>query len=184
MPVESTVTVIDRLPDVSLPDLDGRIIRLVDLAAGRPLVVVFACNHCPYVQWVESGLGAVAKRRSEAAWVAISSNDIDAYPQDGPDGMREQAARADWTFPYLVDATQDVARTFGAVCTPDFFVFDAGGRLVYRGAMDDARPQQDWPVDGKYLEMALDAADAGGVIAGLGRASMGCSMKWRPTEVQ
>ena len=180
MAVESSVDTIDRLPDVTLPDLDGTAVELVALAAGRPLVVAFACNHCPYVRWVESGLGSLAGRRKDAAWVAICSNDVVAYPDDDVPGLREQAERASWGFPYLVDSTQQVARTFGAVCTPDFFVFDASGRLVYRGAMDDARPNMEPIVDGKYLEMAIDAAKAGGVIAGLGRPSLGCGIKWRP----
>jgi peroxiredoxin len=179
MAVESSVNVIERLPEVSLPDLDGRLVHLSELAAGRPLVVAFACNHCPYVKWVENGLSAVAERRYDAVWVAISSNDVDAYPDDDVPGLRDQAQRAGWSFPYLVDVTQDVARTFGAVCTPDFFVFDGSGTLVYRGAMDDARPNMEPPVDGKYLDAALDAIAAGRPLAGVGRPSLGCSIKWR-----
>lgn len=179
MAVESTVTPIDRLPDIALDDLAGNRVRLSDLSAGRPIVVAFACNHCPYVKWIESGLSAIATARPDAAWVAICSNDAVTYPDDDVPGLRDQAARAGWTFPYLVDASQDVARTFGAVCTPDFFVFDANGWLVYRGAMDDARPNMPPPVDGHYLSAAIDAAIAGVPMTATGRPSLGCSIKWR-----
>ncbi len=179
MAVESSTTAIDRLPSVTLTDLDGVAVTLADLASGRPLVVAFACNHCPYVKWVEAGLSGIATRRTDASWVAICSNDPVAYPDDDVPGLRDQAARAAWDFPYLVDTTQEVARTFGAVCTPDFFVFDAEGGLVYRGAMDDARPNMEPPVDGHYLDAAIDAALAGEQVPGLGRPSLGCSIKWR-----
>lgn len=178
MPIESGDVTIDALPQVSLPDLDGQVIELAQASEGRPCVVVFACNHCPYVQSIESALGELAAATPDVAWFAICSNDIQSYPDDDIPGLREQVARAGWNFPYLVDSDQDVARTFGAVCTPDFFVFDPAGRLVYRGAMDDARPRQPQPVDGAHLKAALDAARAGQTFAG-GKPAMGCGIKWR-----
>lgn len=178
MAVESSTTAIERLPDVTLPDLDGTPVNLAAYAAGRPLVVAFACNHCPYVKWVEQGVGKVSAERPDAAWVAISSNDVATYPDDDIPHLREQTERAGWSFPYLVDTTQDVARTFGAVCTPDFFVFDASGALVYRGAMDDARPNMEPPVDGHYLRAVLDALQEGRTPDIAGRPSLGCGIKW------
>ena len=178
MPIESQDVRIDELPEISLPDLDGNHRELRDLAAGRPIVIVFACNHCPYVQSVESQLGAIAAANDDITWVAICSNDIAAYPDDDIPGLREQAARAGWRFPYLVDTDQGAARTFGAVCTPDFFVFDATGKLTYRGAMDDARPRQPQPVDGAHLLAALDCARSSESYAG-GKPSMGCGIKWK-----
>ncbi len=179
MAVSSSTTELSTLPDVTLPDLDGVTVTLSEYAAGRPLVVVFSCNHCPYVRWVEDGLAAVAAERGDAAWVAICSNDPVSYPDDDVPGLRDQATRAGWEFPYLVDETQEVARAFGAVCTPDFFVFDGQGCLGYRGAMDDARPQGEPPVDGRYLRAALDAAATGTAVPDLGRPALGCSIKWR-----
>ena len=178
MPVESQSTDLADLPDVTLPDLDGTPLSLHELAQDRPLVVVFACNHCPYVQSIETELGVIARTDERAAFVAICSNDVDAYPEDDVPGLREQAARAGWSFPYLVDTSQSVARMFGAVCTPDFFVFDASGELVYRGAMDDARPRQPQPVDGAHLTAAIDAACAGHAFTG-GKPAMGCGIKWK-----
>ena len=138
MAVESNTTELRTLPDVTLPNLDGEPTSVSALAQDRPCVVVFTCNHCPYVQSVESELGAIADAHPDVAWVAICSNDVETHPDDDVPGLRDQATRAGWHFNYLVDTSQDVARTFGAVCTPDFFVFDAAGNLTYRGAMDDA----------------------------------------------
>jgi peroxiredoxin len=178
VPVESQSTDLADLPDVTLPDLDGTPLSLHELAQDRPLVVVFACNHCPYVQSIETELGVIARTDERAAFVAICSNDVDAYPEDDVPGLREQAARAGWSFPYLVDTSQSVARMFGAVCTPDFFVFDASGELVYRGAMDDARPRQPQAVDGAHLTAAIDAACSGDSFTG-GKPAMGCGIKWK-----
>ncbi len=178
MAVESEVTQIERLPDVTLPDLDGNEVSLREACHGRSSVVVFACNHCPYVQSIEGEFGAITRSRPDVAWIAICSNDTQAYPDDDVPGLRDQAERSGWGFPYLVDSRQNVARTFGAVCTPDFFVFDADGALVYRGAMDDARPRQPQPVDGAHLMAALDAAERREAYAG-GKPAMGCGIKWR-----
>lgn len=178
MPIESETTNITAIPDVSLPDLDGQLVSLREYAIDRPLVVVFACNHCPYVQSIESVLGDVARDQTDVAWLAICSNDISAYPDDDIPGLRQQIQRARWPFPYLVDTSQDVARTFGAVCTPDFFVFDSAGALIYRGAMDDARPKQPQPVDAAHLLAALAAARRGEPFLG-GKPALGCGLKWK-----
>ena len=183
MAIESLGTTLRSLPDVELPDLTGEVISVRAYAAGRPTVIVFACNHCPYVQSIETELGAIARDITDVAWLAVCSNDVAAYPQDDIEGLRTQVERAAWNFPYLVDRTQEVARTFGAVCTPDFFVFDGAGALVYRGAMDYARPRQPQPVDGVHLRAAVEAARHSRVYTG-GKPAMGCGIKWkedRPT---
>jgi peroxiredoxin len=169
------------LPDVSLPDADGAEHHLHAVAAGRPLLVAFVCNHCPYVQHVEVALGAlIAGYGARLATVGVMSNDVDAYPQDGPDGMREQASRASWSFPTLVDDDHVLALALGAACTPDLFLFDAAGALVHRGAFDDSTPGNGLPVTGEHLRAALDAVlDGAPVPVGL-PPSLGCSIKWRP----
>ena len=178
MPIESADTNTTALPDVTLPNLEGASVSVWTLANGHPTVVVFACNHCPYVQSIESELGAMAALNDDVVWIAICSNDARAYPDDDIPGLRQQVERASWKFPYLVDADQQAARTFGAVCTPDFFVFDGSGSLVYRGAMDDARPRQPQPVDGAHLLAALECARSGRTFDG-GKPAMGCGIKWK-----
>lgn len=178
MAIESQSTQIEQLPDLTLPDLNGASVSIRGYALGRPSVVVFACNHCPYVQSIETTLGEIARNRTDVAWLAVCSNDVTTHPADDVPGLRSQTDRAGWPFPYLVDETQHAAREFGAVCTPDFYVFDTSGRLVYRGAMDDARPRQPQPVDGTHLLAAIDAAMAGQDYAG-GKSSMGCGIKWK-----
>lgn len=177
MAIESAETPITSLPNVQLPDLMGTPIDVNALSVDRPTVIVFACNHCPYVRSIESALGQIAEQHPNVSWIAICSNDAKTYPDDDVPGLREQVARAKWSFPYLVDADQHIARAFGAVCTPDFFVFDTGGHLTYRGAMDDARPRQPQPVDGAHLEAALAAAWENRPFAG-GKPAMGCGIKW------
>lgn len=178
MAIESANTTLRTLPDVSLPDLDGQLVSIREYANGRPCVVVFSCNHCPYVQSIEAELGSIARKRDDVSWLAICSNDTTSHPDDDVPGLRDQSVRAGWNFPYLVDESQDVARLFGAVCTPDFFVFDGQRNLVYRGAMDDARPRQPQPVDGAHLLGALEAATTGQDYLA-GKPSMGCGIKWR-----
>lgn len=169
-----------QLPQVTLPDLDGRQISLPEYADGRPLVVIFACNHCPYVQHLENGIGALAAEFPEVGWIAIASNDTDAYPDDDAPGLREQQRRAGWTFPYVMDVDQSVAKTFRAACTPDFYLFDANGLLVYRGAFDDARPKQPTPVTGDRLRAAIVASLANAAPVADQQPSIGCGIKWRP----
>jgi len=177
MPIESSDSRITRLPTVRLPDLHGALVDVNAMASDRPTVVAFVCNHCPYVQSIEQVLGHIASSNPDATWIAVCSNDTAAYPDDDVPGLIAQTQRAHWQFPYLVDADQQIARTFGAVCTPDFFVFDRTGNLVYRGAMDDARPRGPVPVDGEHLRSALDAARENRPYSG-GKPSLGCGIKW------
>jgi len=169
------------LPDVRLPDADGIEHDLHAVAAGRPVLVAFVCNHCPYVQHVEAALGSlIAGYGEQLATVGVMSNDVDAYPQDGPDGMREQASRAGWRFPTLLDADHLLAVTLGAACTPDLFLFDATGTLVHRGAFDDSTPGNGLPVTGEHLRAAIDAVLDGAPVPDGLPPSLGCGIKWRP----
>ena len=168
-------------PDFELPSADGTTVKLADLD-GPALLVMFLCNHCPYVRHIESHLGAVVADyagRGVAA-VGICSNDLDAYPDDGPAGMAEQSRRAGFEFPYLLDETQQVAAAYRAMCTPDVFVYGADRRLAYRGAFDDSTPRNGQPVTGALLGQALDRTLAGQPVPEPHRPSMGCSLKWRP----
>jgi peroxiredoxin len=169
-------------PDFKLEGIDGTVVSLSDLAGAAALLVMFLCEHCPYVKHVERELGALGKeyQGKGVAVVGICSNDADAYPSDGPEGLRGQAEGAGFTFPYLVDESQDVAKAYGAACTPDFFVFDGDRGLVYRGQMDDARPRSGQAVTGKDLRAALDAVLAGRPVPSEQQPSMGCSIKWKP----
>lgn len=165
----------------SLPDVvTGDSVSLSDFA-GAPLVVTFICNHCPFVVHVEKLIARLARdyRSLGVGWVAISANETIKRPQDGPDGMREQVQRAGFDFPYLFDDTQEVARAYGAVCTPDTFVFDADHKLVYRGQLDDARPRNDEPVDGHSVREILDALINGTPLPQHHKHSVGCGIKWR-----
>ena len=157
-----------------------------DVLVGKSgLLVLFVCVHCPYVKHVERELGVIGKEFGDRIGVvAIQPNDIVQYPEDGPEGMRAQAQRLGWTFPYLLDETQEVARSFDAVCTPDIFLFDSEARLVYRGQLDESRPRRkdsgnDHPVTGEDLRGALNALLAGREPAAEQRAGIGCSIKWR-----
>jgi thiol-disulfide isomerase/thioredoxin len=167
--------------DFELPSFDGTTVKLADLD-GRALLVMFLCNHCPYVRHVERRLGEVVADYAarDLAAVAINSNDLDAYPEDGPAGMAEQARRAGFGFPYLLDEGQQVAADYRAMCTPDLFVYDADRRLAYRGAFDDSTPRSGRPVTGALLRDALDRVLEGQPVPEPHRPSMGCSLKWRP----
>jgi peroxiredoxin len=169
------------IPDMSLTDVTGRHISLSNYAEDRPLLVVFSANHCPYVKHLEHALGVlVADFGSDSlAVLAISSNDVGAYPDDDAAGLAAQAARANWTFPYLIDADQSVAHAFEAVCTPDFFLFSAGGELVYRGALDYSSPGNDKPNDGVLMREAINALIDKQPVPAPKKAAMGCSIKWK-----
>ncbi len=178
-------------PPFELPDvLTGRAMGRDDIfaAAGedaRGLLVMFLCVHCPYVKHVEEELARIGEDyEGLIAMAAIQSNDIVQYPEDGPEGMREQAARVGFRFPYLLDESQEVAREYDAACTPDFFLFDARMRLVYRGQLDDSRPRRgdfgnDKPVTGRDLRAAMDAVIAGKTPSIEQRTSLGCNIKWK-----
>jgi peroxiredoxin len=168
--------------DFSLPDTDGVVVSLDDFAEAPALLVIFLCNHCPFVKHVRSGLAALAKEYQErgVGVVGINSNDVESYPDDSPARMAAEKAEAGYTFPYLFDETQEVARAYQAACTPDFFVFDGKLNLVYRGQMDGSRPGNNVPVTGEDLRAALDAVLEGESPAADQRASMGCNIKWKP----
>jgi peroxiredoxin len=179
MAVQSSMVALGSpLPAFRLPDLTGRTVSNESFS-GQALLVAFLCNHCPYVRHVERGLAATLRRNPHLAVVGICTNDAAAYPEDAPEGLAEQVARAGWTFPYLVDEAQEVGRAFGAACTPDFFLYDSGGRLAYRGAMDGSTPGNGVAVTGELLERAIGSVLAGEPVPEPHRPSMGCSIKWR-----
>ena len=169
-------------PEFALPDTDGHTVRLADFAASPALLVVFWCNHCPYVKHVRRGFVDFAREYQARglAVVAINSNDEQTHPQDSPARMREVAAEFGYSFPYLYDASQDVARAFQAACTPDFFLYDAQRELVYRGQFDASRPGNNVPVTGADLRAAVDALMAGEPVAAQQLPSIGCNVKWKP----
>lgn len=170
-------------PDFALPDVTtGRTVRLADLDGTAALLVMFLCRHCPYVTHVRGGIAQLGHDYAGAdiAMVAIGPNDPDAYPEDAPESLAEEARTAGYPFPYLFDESQEVAKAYTAACTPDFFLFDADRRLVYRGQFDDSRPRNDVPVTGVDLRAAIDAVLAGRPTAEDQRPSVGCSIKWRP----
>jgi peroxiredoxin len=169
-------------PGFSLPDTDGRTVSIGDYSRNRALLMMFICPHCPYVQHVRQVLGRLGGewQGKGVAVVAINSNDLAAHPEDGPDGMRQEKREAGYTFPYLFDGTQEVARAYKAACTPDFFLFGSDRRLVYRGQMDGSRPGNEVPVTGADLTAAIDAVLAGRPAPSDQRPSMGCNIKWKP----
>jgi len=169
-------------PDFTLPDtVSGRMLSLNDLASDRATVVMFICNHCPYVKHVARGLVDLANDYlpSGVSFIAISSNDVENYPDDSPEEMRRNATELGYPFPYLYDESQDVARAYAAACTPDFYIFDGERNLVYRGQMDDSRPRNGIPVTGRDLRAALDAVIAGTPVDANQRPSIGCGIKWK-----
>jgi len=169
-------------PAFTLEDtVSGRTVSLADFA-GRPLLVMFICNHCPFVKHVRAELANIGREYGErgVGIVAICSNDAEKHPDDSPAKMRDEARAAGYTFPYLVDAAQDVAKRYRAACTPDFFLFDKQHRLVYRGQLDDSRPSNGIPVTGRDLRAALDAALKGEAPSAEQRPSIGCNIKWKP----
>ncbi len=169
-------------PDFSLPDtVSGDVVSLADYSDKKGLLVMFICNHCPYVKHVRQELARLGNDYSDSGLgiVAISSNDIDAYPADSPEAMKTEAETFGYSFPYLYDETQVVAAAYTAMCTPDFFLFDAENRLAYRGRLDESRPDSGIPVTGKELRVAVDAVLAGDSVSDQQLPSMGCSIKWK-----
>lgn len=169
-------------PAFSLPDTGGKTVYIADFKNSPALLVMFICNHCPYVKHVRSGLAQLVKEYQPKglAAVGISSNDVQSHPDDSPAKMAVEAKEAGYTFPYLYDESQAVARAYQAACTPDFFLFDREKRLVYRGQLDDSRPGNGIPVTGKDLRSALDAMLAGKPVPALQKPSIGCNIKWKP----
>jgi peroxiredoxin len=168
-------------PDFRLPDFDGRPHGLADFAAAPALLVVFISNHCPFVRHLGAEFAAFAREYAPRglAVVAINANDLSTHPQDGPDAMRAEAAELGYVFPYLLDESQAIARAYRAACTPDFFLFDAARRLVYRGQFDDSRPGTGRPVTGADLRAAVEAVLAGRQPSAEQLPSLGCNIKWR-----
>jgi peroxiredoxin len=169
-------------PDFELPDPAGRRHSLGDCADARALVVAFICNHCPFVVHIREALAAFGRDAAEkgVAVVAISANDVDHYPADSPEKMAEEIEIAGYAFPYLYDASQEVAKAYRAACTPDFFLFDSDRRLVYRGQFDSSRPGNDVPVTGEDLRAALDDLLETGAVTREQVPSIGCNIKWKP----
>jgi thiol-disulfide isomerase/thioredoxin len=168
-------------PDFSLPNVaDGRTVSKADYA-GKPLLVTFICNHCPFVKHLRSALAEFGReyQAKGLSVVAISSNDAVAYPDDAPDKMQDEATAAGYVFPYLYDESQAAAKAFRAACTPDFFLFDRSGKLAYRGQFDDSRPSNGVPITGADLRAAADAVLAGRPVPADQKPSIGCNIKWK-----
>ena len=169
-------------PDFALPDaVSGKTVSRDDYAGKKALLVFFICPHCPYVKHINEGLAALGKDYADQpiGIVAISSNDAVNYPADSPEGMKQQAETYGFKFPYLYDETQDVAKAYKAACTPDFFLFDGGFRLVYRGQFDASRPGNGIAVTGGDLRAALDLVLAGKPVPAEQKPSIGCNIKWK-----
>ena len=170
-------------PHFNLPDADGTVVAMADFAGKKALVVMFICNHCPFVKHLADQLALFAKKAQEmgAAVVAIQSNDVLNYPDDGPEKMREEITARGYTFPYLHDEDQDIAHAYRAACTPDFFVYDEQRLLRYRGQFDSSRPGNDVQVTGDDLMNAVEKVLAGVEIPGdEQKPSIGCNIKWKP----
>ena len=177
---ETPSTMLDlgtQLPSFSLPDFNGKVVSDADFKGSRALLVAFICKHCPFVRHIRSEFARLAKGLKV---VAIMSNSIEEFPEDGLEGMKQEAQEAGYTFPYLFDKDQSVAKAFKAACTPDLFLFDSNRRLAYRGQFDGSRPKNNVPVDGADLRAAADAVLAGKAAAEAQRPSMGCNIKWYP----
>ena len=169
-------------PPFALPDtISGKTIRLEDIASDIATVVMFICNHCPYVLHVNDEIVRLANDyiSQGISFVAISSNDVNNYPEDGPDKMKQVAEKLKYPFPYLYDESQQVAKAYDAACTPDFFIYDKDLRLVYRGQLDDSRPGNEIPVTGKDIRQALDCIINNQPVPELQRPSIGCNIKWK-----
>ena len=168
-------------PDFSLSDTNGKQTHLADFNDAKGLLMVFMCNHCPFVIHLRDALAELATEYQARglAVVGINSNDASNYPADSPEKMAEEVATQGYTFPYLYDESQAVAKAYKAACTPDFFLFDAENKLVYRGQFDDSRPGNDKPVNGADLRSAIDALLNGEVIPAEQTPSLGCNIKWK-----
>ena len=170
-----------RAPYFNLPDTEGNTVSPDDFKDAPALLVIFMCNHCPFVKHVHEGMLKLIREYQArgAGVVAINSNDLLEYPEDGPEMMAQQAREYGYTFPYVFDETQEVAIAFQAACTPDFYVFDRDRRLVYRGQMDNSRPGNNRPVTGSDLRAALDAVLEGRPVSPIQKPSIGCNIKWK-----
>jgi peroxiredoxin len=171
-----------KAPDFSLPDVGGKSVSLADFADAPALLVIFMCNHCPYVKHVAAGLAELAReyQRRGAAIVGINANDAATFTDDAPAKMADEVKLRGYTFPYLYDETQAVAKAYRAACTPDFYLFDRQRKLVYRGQMDSSRPGSDVPVTGCDLRAALNLVLDGKPVSTGQKPSIGCNIKWKP----
>lgn len=170
-------------PDFSLPDVvTGRTVSLSDFRHKKALLVMFICRHCPFVKHIQDELARLGKdyHNKDVGIVAISSNDAEEFPEDAPNSLREMAEQLGFTFPYCYDQDQQVARAYEAACTPDFFLFDRSRRLVYRGQLDDSRPDSGRPVTGKDLRAAIEAVLGDSPVSFNQVPSLGCNIKWKP----
>ena len=174
-----------KAPFFSLPDtVSGQIVSINELKSDKATVIMFLCNHCPYVLHVNQGIVALARdyQPKGVSFIGISSNDAINYPQDAPDKMTLLAHTEGYTFPYLYDEIQDVAKAYDAACTPDFYVFDGDMRLAYRGRIDGSRPKNDLPVTGEDLRIVLDAILGGDEVPAIQYPSGGCNIKWKAIQ--
>jgi len=171
-----------KAPDFALTDTAGATVRRADFEGMRGLLVMFICNHCPFVKHIRGELAAIGRdcAAKDIGVVAIMPNDVEKYPDDSPEEMAAEVEEVGYTFPYLFDGDQSVAKAYRAACTPDFFLFDSGLRLVYRGQLDDSRPDNGVPVTGIDLRRALDALAAGESVPEFQKPSLGCNIKWIP----
>lgn len=180
---ESTMLALGtQAPDFNLPDTTGKQVSLSNFSDSKGLLIIFMCNHCPYVIHLRDALAAFAKEYQPQglAVVGINANDANNYPDDSPEKMAEEVATQGYTFPYLYDESQAVAKSYKAACTPDFFLFDKNKNLVYRGQFDDSRPRNDEPITGADLRAAVDALLQGNNVSTDQKPSMGCNIKWKP----
>jgi peroxiredoxin len=172
------------LPAFRLPDLSGSLVSPQDFREAPALLVAFICHHCPFVTHIRHGFSAFVREYQPRglAVIAINSNDVDEFPEDGPEGMRHEATSAAYTFPYLFDESQEIAKTFRAACTPDLFLFDRQRKLVYRGRFDESRPRTNppMPVTGRDIRAAVDALFSGQAVPADQKGSVGCNIKWKP----
>ena len=178
----SMVELGSRAPDFSLRDVvTNKMVTRHEVAGPKGMLAMFICRHCPFVKHVQGELTRLGRdyQKSGIGLVAISANDESAHPEDGPENLAAMSKELGFTFPYLFDDTQEVARAYDAQCTPDFFLYDAAGKLVYRGQLDESRPGNGVPVTGKDLRAALDAVSAGKPVAADQRPSIGCNIKWK-----
>lgn len=168
-------------PDFTLPEADGSVFHLSSVKGKKPFLVMFICNHCPYVKHIRKVLAQITAEYSSKgiAIIGINSNDFQAYPEDSPEEMLREKRLMDYSFPYLVDETQEVAKKYEAACTPDFFLFNQQGKLVYRGQFDDSRPGNGVEVTGNDLREALDTVLKGKAPDSNQKASLGCNIKWK-----
>jgi peroxiredoxin len=170
------------LPSFALPDLNGNLVSPAQFKEAPAILIIFLCPHCPFVRHTRMEIGRFARdyQTQGLVTIGINSNDTEDFPQDGAEGMKEEVKVAGYPFPYLIDETQEVAKLFNAACTPDIFLFDASGRLAYRGQLDASRPRNNIPVTGADLRAAADAILAGKAPSPDQRPSVGCNIKWKP----